>query len=342
MNRLWIRLSITYVVLLIVVPFSAIGAYLLFSDNRGAEIGSGSPPLSDVVTIVLISLTLGVLAGISVSRALGRQVTQLVKATQAITPQNLEYRVEVTGVKELQDLADSFNRMVDELDRSQQQRRNLLADVSHELLTPLTVLKGNLGAMLDGVYALNEEEISHLYDQTYHLISLVKDLRQLTQAEAHQLPLTLEPTALNDIIEEMVVLFTPFAAKKEISLQHVARADLPLLAVDRQRMRQVLSNLLSNAFRHTPKGGWIMMKTAVFPQTIQIIIQDSGEGLAADEAAHIFERFYRTDGAARRDSGGSGLGLAIVKALVEAHGGTVWAESIKGEGAVFIISLPVV
>ncbi len=341
MNRLWIRLSLSYVVLLIVVPIGAIGSYLFLSGNKGAEIGgNGSPPLSDIGTIVLLSLTLGVLAGVFVSRNLGKQVTQLVKATQAITPQNLDYRVQVTGVKELQDLADSFNRMVDELDRSQQQRRNLLADVSHELLTPLTVLKGNLGAMLDGVYAMNEEEISHLFDQTHHIINLVKELRQLTQAEAQQLPLRLEPTSLNEIVDEMVLLFTPFATKREIALRQVVQPDLPLLDIDRQRMRQVLSNLLSNAFRHTPKGGRITIETAVIHKTVQISVQDSGEGLNESEVAHIFERFYRTDGTTRRDSGGSGLGLAIVKALVEAHGGTVWAESTKGEGATFTVSLP--
>ena len=354
MNRLWIRLSLSYAaVLLVVLSMPTILFWFAFMHRgRHNPILDTPPPEARVAVatffylllVTAFSLFVGVIAGIIVSRRLGKQITNLVTATQAITPENLQHRVEVNGVQEIQELALSFNRMVGELDTSQQTRRNLLADVSHELLTPLTVLEGNLRAILDGVYELNEEEISQLYDQTHHLIGLVKELRQLTLAEAHQLKLNLQPTALDAIVEETVTIFEPLAAEKGVSLQQVAAANLPDLNIDRQRIRQVLSNLLSNALRHTPADGSITIQTNLAGSMAQLIVTDTGEGLGEKEASQIFERFYRSSGSARRDAGGAGLGLAIVKALVEAHGGWVSAENNKkapsSEGAVFTISLP--
>ncbi len=344
MNRLWIRLSLSYVLLLLVVPVGSILSFWFLTNGSKAGIETGENTLSilsDIGLIALSSLIFGVLTGVLVGRNLGKQVTQLVAATQTITLDNLEYRVEVQGIQEFQELAASFNRMIDELDRSQQQRRNLLADVSHELLTPLTVLKGNLRAILDDVYSLDKEEISQLYDQTHHMISLVKDLRQLAQAEAQQLTLILRPTAINALVIETVSLFEPFSIEKNITLRQTLSPHVPHLTLDPQRIRQVLSNLLSNALRHTPDGSVIIVKTAVIDQMVQISVQDSGNGLDDAEAARIFERFYRGDNSVRRDAGGAGLGLAIVKALVEAHGGVVSAKSENGQGTTFIVSLPV-
>ncbi len=356
LNRLWIRLSLSYAAVLLVVltmPILLFAFAFLHDGPRHAGVENawilpriGFATLFYLTLITGFSLFVGVLAGALVSRSLGKQVTQLVAATDQITPSNLQQRVPVQGVTELQDLALSFNRMIGELEQSQQVRSNLLADVSHELLTPLTVLEGNLRAMLDGVYAVNEEEVSYLYDQTHHLIGLVKDLRQLTLAEAQQLTLNREPTALNDIVEETVSLFESLAKEQEIELRQVAFADLPALHIDRMRIRQVLTNLLSNALRHTPTGGTITVETRMENGMAQLKVVDTGEGLTEESASHIFERFYRTNGAARRDAGGAGLGLAITKALVEAHGGSISAlpsnkNAPSGEGATFIVMLPI-
>ncbi len=352
MNRLWVRLSLSFSLVLLAVlsmPMLLIWfAFLHRVSGPGRISGFGGPPETAVVASIfgmlifatLFSAFVGVIAGILVSRSLSKQVTQLVDATQEITPTNLTPRVVVKGVKELRDLATSFNRMVADLDQSQQVRRNMLADVSHELLTPLTVLEGNLRAMLDGVYALNEEEISTLYDQTHHMIALVKELRQLTEAEAQQLPLNLEETALKDIVEETVTLFEPLAQEKGVELRQIVYKNLPSIMVDRQRLRQVMGNLLANGLRHTPNGGVITLQAQVQGSQMQLIVEDTGDGLSPEETERIFDRFYRLEGSRRQDAGGAGLGLAIVKALVEAQGGTVSAQSTPTQSTKFIISFP--
>ena len=185
MNRLWVRLSLAFsLVLLAVLALPMLLFWLAFMHRAPAMDPMVGGPRPDapilagmfgmLILATLFSLFVGVIAGILVSRGLSRQVTQMVRTTREINTSNLTPRLKVAGAAEFRELAESFNRMVDDLDQSQQIRRNLLADVSHELLTPLTVLEGNLRAMLDGVYALNEEEISTLYDQTHHLIALVR------------------------------------------------------------------------------------------------------------------------------------------------------------------------
>ncbi|MCP4426245.1 MAG: HAMP domain-containing protein [Chloroflexi bacterium] len=352
MNRLWIRLSLSFTVVLLAVLSLPIVlfwlAFLLRGPGRGMMMTDAPPEAAFLAPIffmlilaTIFSAFVGVVAGIWVSRSLSKQVTQLVVATQEITPNNLATRVTVNGVKELQELAASFNRMVAELDQSQQVRRNMLADVSHELLTPLTVLEGNLRAMLDGVYALNKEEISALYDQTHHMIALIKELRQLTEAEARQLPLNLEKTSLNEIVEETITLFEPLAKEKGIALRQVVFAGLPTILVDRQRLRQIMGNLLANGLHHTPEGGGVItIQTQAHDDAVRLIVEDTGVGLTPEEAERIFDRFYRAEGASRRDVGGAGLGLAIVKALVEAHGGAVWAQATPTQHTQFVIAFP--
>ena len=299
------------------------------------------------VVILLIALGIfsgfvGLIAGAFISRKLGRQVNHLLEATQSINTDNLHLRVEEKGVDEMRELAASFNRMIAELERSQQTRRNLLADVSHELLTPLTVLEGNLRAMLDGVYEMNAEEISYLYDETHHLIGLVKELRELTKAEARQIQLDFVETSINELAIEMHTLFEPLAQEQGIRLDTKLGIDLPIVAIDLQRMRQILGNLLANALRHTPADGTITLRTARDSESVLIMVQDSGDGIASDVLPQIFDRFYRADGTRRRDAGGSGLGLAIVKALVEAHEGAISAESPgPNQGSTFTIRLPI-
>ncbi len=353
MNRLWVRLSLAFtLVLLAVLALPMLLFWLAFMHRAPTMDPMYGGPRPDapilagmfgmLILATLFSLFVGVIAGILVSRGLSRQVTQMVRTTREINTSNLTPRLKVAGAAEFRELAESFNRMVDDLDQSQQIRRNLLADVSHELLTPLTVLEGNLRAMLDGVYALNEEEISTLYDQTHHLIALVKELRQIAEAETQQLALQLEPADLNEIVEETVALFDPLAREKSVELRQIVYEGLPPVMVDHKRLRQVMGNLLANALAHTTEGDIITIQSGRTDGIAQLIVADTGEGLAPEELDHIFDRFYRTDGARRSDTGGAGLGLAIVKALVEAHSGSITAHSQPGQGTQFIISLPAV
>jgi len=294
-------------------------------------------------SLPVVGLLLGILLSILLSRGVTRPVTQLAQAAQAIGQRELGYRVAATGSQELQDLAESFNRMAEQLEQAEANRRNLMADVAHELRTPLAVLNGNLRAMLDGVHELNEAEIALLYEQTHHLNRLVDDLRQLSLAEANQLSLNPQPVDLARLVGETAAHFEPLAREQGISLS--TNLDKPLVhtSLDEQRLRQVLHNLLSNAFRFTPRGGSVQISARAVPDehTVEITVRDSGAGISAEALPHIFDRFYPAGESTSPDRTGSGLGLAIVKAIVAAHGGSISAHSAgKGQGSTFTICLP--
>ncbi len=349
MNRLWVRMGfIVGIVLVMVITVPTMFFY--FSAERqeleeyyfaDTDITLEQAIFEEFVSNIIFGAFIGLIAGLLVSRSLRQSFIKLLAATRSIDYENLSHRVEVEGVKEFEELAASFNLMIDKLEQAHQERRNLLADVSHELLTPLTVLEGNLRALLDGVYETTDEEISYLYDQTHHLIRLVKDLRQLAQAEAHQLPIEKQSVDIREFTQDIVTLFEPLCAEKSISLEVTYSEELFKAYIDPGRIRQVISNLLTNAIRHTPMGGKISLIWGVEEQDITLAVQDSGEGMTPEEAASIFTRFYRSDNAQRRDAGGTGLGLAIVKGIVESHGGYVMAHSEGAHrGSCFTISIP--
>ncbi|NTW08056.1 MAG: HAMP domain-containing protein [Anaerolineaceae bacterium] len=294
-------------------------------------------------SLSLFGLLLGILLSVFLSRSITRPVSRLVDAAQAIEHRQLGYRVKIQGSKELLDLARSFNSMAEELERSEAIRRNLTADVAHELRTPLTVLEGNLRALLDGVRKLDETEIVQLYEQTCHLNHLVDDLRELSLAEAGQLPLHLQPVDLTALSREAVLDFKDIARHNKIRLSAEIQDGLQHPALDPHRVRQVLHNLLSNAIKHTRSRGAIKLIAQKDMKTnaIALSVTDNGEGIAAADLENIFTRFYRARESRSRDQGGSGLGLAIVKAVVEAQSGKVTASSPGiGRGSVFTISIP--
>lgn len=353
MNRLWVRLSLAYSAVFIVVVVLPI--FLIFLLNTAGIRGGGEAarhieethgPLSQrpdrMLQLVFFSGVIGICAGVWVSHSLSAPLTQLAEAAQAIGKRDFERRVKVKGSQEIITLAQTFNQMATDLQEAERLRNHLMADVSHELRTPLTVLEGHLRAALDQVYELTEEEIANLYQQTRHLIRLVNDLRELAQAEAKQLPLMIIPTDVARLSKETVTIFEPLTCDAGITLRYSAPDDLPLIPVDGSRLRQVLHNLLSNALRHTPRGGIILVTLGQVQNRLQIDIKDSGSGIAQEELPHVFDRFYRTDRSRSRETGGTGLGLSIVKAIIEAHGGEVSAtsEGMK-QGSCFTICLPV-
>jgi two-component system OmpR family sensor kinase/two-component system sensor histidine kinase BaeS len=285
----------------------------------------------------------GIAGGVVASRVLVAPITRLVNAAQSIGAGDLSARVQIpNSSQEIDDLAHSFNKMAADLQHAAELRNNLMADVSHELRTPLTVLEGNLRAALDHVYELDDEQIAGLYTQTRHLIHLVNELRELTLAEAAQLPLEQHAVDLGLLLQETVAVFTPLAEEKGVTLTVQMPARLPLIYADRLRIRQVLHNLLANALRHTPATGMVTVELGTEGRQVGLSVLDTGEGIAPQHVAHIFDRFYRTDPSRSRESGGSGLGLAIVKAIIEAHGGSVSATSAgPGKGSVFTFTLPI-
>ena len=276
-----------------------------------------------------------------VSRWLSAPLTHLVDGTRAIARRDLSFRVAEQGSAEMREVSDSFNKMAAALEGAENLRRSMLNDIAHELRTPLTVLEGNLRAILDDVYPLEKAEIARLYDQTRHLHRLVDDLRLLAQAEARQLPLQRSPSDLVVLLEEVAELFAPLAGEKRISLDTSLPPSSVLAAVDHMRIAQTLQNLLTNALQHTPAGGDITLSLRAEEETAEINVADSGDGIASEDIAYVFERFYRVDRNRTRDTGGVGLGLAIAQALVEAHDGKIEVASAGvGQGSTFTVRLP--
>jgi len=232
--------------------------------------------------------------------------------------------------------------MAASLQRAEDTRRQLLADVAHELRNPLATIESYVEALADGVIPANEENWAAIRSETSRLNRLVDDLREVARAEAHQLDLEPVPTDPAALVQEAVRAAGPSYAAKGVGLELDAPANLPELRVDRERLAEVLANLLANALRHTPRGGSVTAWVRQDARVLAITIADTGEGIAPEHLDRIFERFYRIDPARSRASGGTGIGLAIVRAIVEAHGGTVTASSEGiGRGATFTVRLPV-
>ncbi len=243
---------------------------------------------------------------------------------------------------ELGQLAEAFNTMASSLAQQEELRRAMVSDVAHELRTPLTNLRGYLEATRDGLVNADYALIDNLYEETMLLSRLVNDLHELAQADAGQLTLLRSPTPLAGLVEQAVTMLRQQTNDKQIALTADLPADLPLVDVDAERIGQVLRNLLNNAIAHTPDGGAIGVSARVQGGEVQVAVRDTGEGIAPEHLPHVFDRFYRADKSRARQTGGAGLGLAIVRQLVEAHGGTVSAESVAGQGSTFTFTLPIV
>ncbi|HEY63980.1 MAG TPA: HAMP domain-containing protein [Caldilineae bacterium] len=305
-------------------------------DTPGAATPAGQFLTELNRSILLAGVISGVVAlvlGAILFFHLTAPIRQLQAAARAIAEGKLDHRVRVNSEDELGELAQTFNAMAESLAQAEAQRRHLMADIAHELRTPLSVIQGNLEAMLDGVLPLDAERIASLHEETLLLNRLVADLRLLSLAEAGQLKLERTETDLREVIERAVELMAPRAQEKAIQLEVQVAEDLPWLLIDADRIHQVIGNLISNALRYTPEGGRVHIQAfkgrppGERGQAVIVQVTDTGSGIAPEDLPHIFDRFYRADKFRSRSSGGSGLGLAIVKYLVEAHGGRVWAES---------------
>jgi two-component system OmpR family sensor kinase/two-component system sensor histidine kinase BaeS len=273
-------------------------------------------------------------------------LTRLTKAARAFGEHDWNHRVPTNGVTELRALASAFNSMADELQRAETLRRNLIADIAHELRTPLSVMQANLLALLDGIYPLEKGEIATLYEETCALNRLVDDLRELARADAGQLSLNLATVNLTALLSKVTATFAIAAEAENVQIA-LTEADQALcVEADANRVTQIVGNLLSNALRHT-SGGCVTISTENIPARtdspamIRVSVSDTGEGIPPKELPHVFDRFYRVDKSRARVTGNSGLGLAIAKAWVEAMGGSIGAESVYGQGSRFWFALPV-
>ncbi len=286
----------------------------------------------------LLAGALGLLLGLILSRNLTAPLRRLAAAARAVADGDLGQQVQVEGSAEIAEVGQAFNEMTRALAASEQQRQNMVADIAHELRSPLSVIQGNLQAILDDVYPLDKAEISRIYDETRLLGRLVDDLRELALADAGQLRLDIRPFALEEVVSATVGSLSLAAEAQQVRLTAELPKDLPPVRADADRVAQVLRNLLLNALRHTPPGGKVTVAAQTQDDMVEISVADTGEGIAAEDLPHVFERFWRADRA--RSGGGSGLGLSVAQSLVEAQGGRIWAESVQGVGSVFRFTLP--
>jgi signal transduction histidine kinase len=300
-------------------------------------------------TATLISLAVAVAASVATALALSwvvsarvvQPVRALAAAAQRIARGTPTARVPVRGTDELAQLAGAFNEMAASLEHAEQSRRQLLADVAHELRTPLATVESYVEALADGVLVADAENWGAIRSETARLNRLVNDLQRVSRAEAHQLDLHPAPTDPGELVQKAVRAARPAFATKGVALESDIHTKLPMVDVDRERIAEVLANLLANALRHTPPGGTVRASARRRDGRIEIAVADDGEGIGAEHLDRVFERFYRIDPARARASGGTGIGLAIVRAIVEAHGGTVHASSEgAGRGATFTVRLP--
>jgi len=240
-------------------------------------------------------------------------------------------------------VARVFNEMAGSLQKAEEVRRNLIADVAHELRTPLSVIQGNLAAQLDGLIPLDLAETARLHDEARLLSRLVDDLRELAQAEAGQLHLDLNPIDLGSIIESTAAAFQAMAGDQEMILTIDVPIDLPPVKADAERIVQVLRILLSNALRHASRavGGTTTIAAAIASDWAEVSVRDTGDGIAPADLPYVFDRFWRGDKSRARTTGGAGLGLAIAKQLIEAQGGSIGVESQLGQGSRFWFRLPI-
>lgn len=289
---------------------------------------------------VIIWAITSILVAVIVSYLFTRPLNKLAHEVRQFDMTTLNMRIPERGSAEVKSVTKSFNDMATALEHAEELRRSMVADVAHELRTPLSLIQGNLRAILDGVYELNYQEILRVYDQTRLLSRLVNDLHELAQAEARDLKLNREDVELEAIIHDTVGAFQPLAEDHEIKLLIHVTGKLPILQLDRERITQVLHNLLGNAIRHTPSGGQIKIRANVDSQhQLEIVVEDTGEGIPEEHLPYIFNRFYKADKNRERAKGGTGLGLAITRAIIEAHGGTIRALN-AAQGAMFVVYLP--
>lgn len=282
------------------------------------------------------ALLLGTGAGLFLALGLVRPLRELARTAEAYRRGDRTRRAQVQGQDEVAALAQSFNQLLEELARKEEEEKRLLADIAHDLRTPLTVLRGDLEALEDGLLPCTPEHLRRLQEEVRLLARLVEDLRLLTLAESGGLRLTPEPLDPQDLVRGVLEGYAGQAAAKGVALQVLGSAP-PLLA-DREALKRVLHNLLDNALRYTPPGGRVEVSLETQGGEVRLAVRDTGPGLKPGEEERVFQRFYRGDPA--RSRGGSGLGLAIAKSLVEAMGGRVRAGNHPEGGAWFALWLP--
>ena len=369
-NTLWLKLALAFaattllgvlVAALLIQKSTSVefGRYLEHSDGMGGMMDGGMGTMMGAPETAFLSSvrnSLWIAGGLAIALAaalaviLSRQITaplrRLSAAAGRVARGDLTYRLPPSSNDEVGALTNTFNRMVESLDMNQESRRKVMADLAHEMSTPLAVMQSNLEGMLDGVVDTSPASVASLHEEALLLSRLVKDLRTLSQAEAGKLNLFPAPGDLVGLASSLVRATEPEARRKHVSLEFRSEPDLPKAMMDPDRVSQVVANLLSNALRYTSDGDSIEVVVARYKGNgnagpgLLVSVADTGQGISEQDIPHIFDRYYQGAQPREKRAGGSGIGLAVVKELVEAHKGKVWLNSAPGEGSTFFFTLP--
>ncbi len=300
--------------------------------------------LRDVNRTLLAAAILAILAvvivGVIQSRSIVSPVRQLAVAATRVARGDYSQRVNVDRNDELGEMADAFNAMAGDLAKQQEIRRKSMADIAHELRTPLSVLQIDLESLEDGLMEFTPENIHLIRNEATHLNALVEDLRLLSQVDAGELRIERVPTEIGSIVREIVERECHLMREKKLTLDYQLPANELFVDGDIQRITQILINLVNNAAQHTQAGGRILIRANQDGDFVEISVQDNGDGIPAADLPYVFERLYRVEKSRSRNDGGTGLGLSIARSLVEAHGGKIWVESEEGYGSTFRFRLP--
>ncbi|MDE3112287.1 MAG: HAMP domain-containing histidine kinase [Chloroflexota bacterium] len=317
------RIALTVLAVLLLVDLGVAFIASLIARALGlAELAPGAIATASVALFVFLVLLAGAAA---TWRRAGLPLTEVLDAIGRVAEGDYSARVDVRGPRGVRRLVAAFNEMVERLATADERRRRLLADVTHELRTPLAVIQGQLEGVVDGVYPNDEEHVRAILDETRHMARIVEDLRTLSVAESGALALAREPVAVAEAVDDAIEAYRAQARAAGVTLAATVPDALAAIDADPTRLRQVLENLVSNALRYTPRGGRIDVAAARAGDAVAVSVSDTGRGMSADELARAFERFQRS-----ADSSGSGLGLAIARDLVRAHGGEI---AVASEGA---------
>jgi histidine kinase len=321
-------------------------------EGHGDGGRNGAPPFSSEVRAsfneallyaALAAALVAVVISFYLSRSVIAPITAMSLATQRIADGRYDERVQVRGADELAQLAMRFNQMAEKLNEVEAMRRQLIGDVSHELRTPLTAIKGSMEGLMDGILPATQETYQEIHGEADRLNRLVDDLQELSRVESHAYRLDLRPVEVSTLVQTVTKRLAPQAESKRISLDLELAPDLPHVRADEDRAVQILTNLAGNALQYTPENGRVILSARQVDREIQISVRDTGIGIPPEHLPHLFDRFYRADKSrSRRSGGGSGIGLTIARALVEAHGGRIWADSAgAGAGSTFTFTLPI-
>ncbi|NTU80942.1 MAG: HAMP domain-containing protein [Chloroflexales bacterium] len=287
------------------------------------------------------ALAAAIVVSLFVSRRIVEPLHTLSTVSRRLAQGFYRERTRISSDDEIAQLSQSVNQLADALDQTEQRRLALLADVTHELRTPLATIGGYMEGLLDGVIKPSTQTFSLIHSETSRLQRLIEDLELLSRVEAGQLPVVARRIDLEKGLWGIVAQFEPIFAANQVTLNPLIEPNLPHVWADPDRIDQVLINILSNACRYTPGGGSVTLRAFYHEHMVTVLVRDSGVGISAEHLPHVFERFYRVDKSRARQSGGSGIGLAIARHLIYAQGGEIWAESDgQGKGTTFFFTVP--